>query len=49
MGHTSRSMEDNGVENDLKFWEFAQETSEKNFKILPRKRSCNTSIKSMTR
>ena len=34
MGHTIRSMEDNDIENDLKFWELAQETSEKNFRIL---------------
>lgn len=40
-------MEDNGVENDLKFWELAQETSEKNFKILPRKYSCDALVMSM--
>lgn len=37
MGHSSRNMEDSGVENDLNCGGMAQEASkEKNFSMLPR-------------
>lgn len=34
-------MEENSVDNDLKYWELVQEVSEKNFSMLPRYCSCD--------
>ena len=34
MGHTSRNMEDNGVENNLNCWGLAQKYSKENFSML---------------
>ena len=45
VGHTSRSMEDNGANNDLKCLELAQKVSEKNFRMLPRNFSCDILVK----
>ena len=45
MGHISRNMEDNGVDNDLKCLELAQEVSQKNFRMLPRNFSCDILVK----
>ena len=48
MGHTSRSMEDNGAENDLNCGGMVQEISEeKNFSMLPRDRSCDILVKNV--
>ena len=44
MGHTSRSMEDSGTDNDLKCRKLAQ-VSEKNFSMLCRNCSCDILVK----
>lgn len=40
-------MEVNGVDNDLKCWELAQEVSEKHFHMLPRNLSCDILVKTV--
>ena len=48
MGHTSRSMKDNGADNELKCQELAQVVSEKNFSMLLRNHSCHILVKELT-
>ena len=47
IGHTSRSMLDNGADNDLKCCGLAQKVSEKNFRMLLRNRICVIFLKTV--